>query len=259
MVFEFKDIIKNSKSFRCPTLHIYSWILENGFYIPTHSRKNSTLDYITDPREVIILHTVLTFKSLQNVIQYISTFYNSGFSPFRQSLIITSSHMRIRTKLYPQCRPITSRMKVRWCEYAVDTIASIASCIRCNAESVPIVMSVPQKSLSIEPTKPTMCKWLNFVRCSAVISPAINQHRYSWRPSQRRIAIARGRWTSTGMKQTRYLIWTDLRRVLSTPDETYWHRLANRHHRLRLDSWYPSWSNSWPLYAAPLSPWTPCI
>lgn len=32
------------------------------------------------------------------------------------------------------------------------TIASIASIIRCKAESVPIVMSVPQKSLSMEPT-----------------------------------------------------------------------------------------------------------
>lgn len=41
---------------------------------------------------------------------------------------------------------------------AVVAMASTASMIRCRAESAPIVMSVPQKSLSIEPTKPTMFK-----------------------------------------------------------------------------------------------------
>ena len=45
--------------------------------------------------------------------------------------------------------------------------------MRCRAESVPIVISVPQKSLSIEPTMPTMFKWLYFSRCSLVISPAL--------------------------------------------------------------------------------------
>jgi len=38
-------------------------------------------------------------------------------------------------------------------------IESIASIIRCRAVSAPMVMSVPQKSLSIEPTIPTMFKW----------------------------------------------------------------------------------------------------
>ncbi|TNN66900.1 hypothetical protein EYF80_022817 [Liparis tanakae] len=35
-------------------------------------------------------------------------------------------------------------------------MASTTSMIRCSAESVPMVMSVPQKSLSMEPTMPTM-------------------------------------------------------------------------------------------------------
>ena len=39
----------------------------------------------------------------------------------------------------------------------------------CSAESVPIVMSVPQKSLSIEPTMPTMLRWAYFCWSSALI------------------------------------------------------------------------------------------
>ena len=35
-------------------------------------------------------------------------------------------------------------------------MASTTSMILCSAESVPMVMSVPQKSLSMEPTMPTM-------------------------------------------------------------------------------------------------------
>lgn len=62
-------------------------------------------------------------------------------------------------------------MKVRWCEYAVLTIASIASIMRCNAESVPMVISVPQKSLSIEPTIPAICNTPYFFLWSALIFP----------------------------------------------------------------------------------------
>lgn len=40
---------------------------------------------------------------------------------------------------------------------AVVIIASTTSMILCSAESVPIVISVPQKSLSIDPTIPTIC------------------------------------------------------------------------------------------------------
>lgn len=88
-------------------------------------------------------------------------------------------------RTYPQCRPITSMMNVLWWEYAVLTIASIASMIRCRAESVPMVMSVPQKSLSIDPTMPTMCRLPYFCRCSGVISPfwasSSSSPVHSWR------------------------------------------------------------------------------
>lgn len=80
---------------------------------------------------------------------------------------------------YPQCLPITSIINVRWWEYAVEAIASIASVMRCKAESVPIVMSVPQKSLSIEPTMPAICRCANFVCWSFVIWPKIDKFYYS--------------------------------------------------------------------------------
>lgn len=59
---------------------------------------------------------------------------------------------------YPQCRPITSRTKVLWWLWAVVVMASMTSMMRCRAESVPMVMSVPQKSLSMEPTSPAMLR-----------------------------------------------------------------------------------------------------
>lgn len=37
-------------------------------------------------------------------------------------------------------------------------MASMTSMMRCRAESVPMVMSVPQKSLSMEPTSPAMLR-----------------------------------------------------------------------------------------------------
>lgn len=55
---------------------------------------------------------------------------------------------------------------------AVVVMASTTSMILCKAESVPIVMSVPQKSLSMEPTIPTMFKWDERLASSAVILPA---------------------------------------------------------------------------------------
>lgn len=54
---------------------------------------------------------------------------------------------------------------------AVVIIASTTSMILCKAESVPIVMSVPQKSLSIEPTIPTMWRAEYFWTASASIKP----------------------------------------------------------------------------------------
>ena len=47
---------------------------------------------------------------------------------------------------YPQCLPMTSMMNDLWWEEAVGMMQSTASMIRCKAESVPMVMSVPQKS-----------------------------------------------------------------------------------------------------------------
>lgn len=98
----------------------------------------------------------------------------------------------------PQCLPITSRINVLWWlrveEYghitadvcfsfsqlchggwgdlcAVVVMASTTSMMRCRAESVPMVMSVPQKSLSMEPTMPTMFRWEDFFASCSVILP----------------------------------------------------------------------------------------
>ena len=56
-------------------------------------------------------------------------------------------------------------MNVLWCDEAVGRMASTASTMRCSAESVPIVMSVPQKSLSMDPTMPTTFRWEHAARC----------------------------------------------------------------------------------------------
>lgn len=102
---------------------------------------------------------------------------------------------------HPQWRPITSRTKVRWWLQRVNNIytqmqlkicrinknisiqyclldlcavvmmASIISMMRCSAESAPMVMSVPQKSLSMEPTKPTMFRWPCCLASVSVILP----------------------------------------------------------------------------------------
>jgi len=53
---------------------------------------------------------------------------------------------------------------------AVVVIQSIASIIRCKAESAPMVISVPQKSLSMDPTRPTIFKNLYLSAFSCVIS-----------------------------------------------------------------------------------------
>lgn len=55
-------------------------------------------------------------------------------------------------------------------------MASTASMMRWRAESVPMVMSVPQKSLSMEPTMPTMFRWELALLSSSVISPAGNHY-----------------------------------------------------------------------------------
>lgn len=110
-----------------------------------------------------------------------------------------------RSAPHPQCRPITSSTNVRWwlqgerreeeeeeekggwaCAHgcrgrgaaraahlcAVVVMASITSMMRCSAESVPMVMSVPQKSLSMEPTSPTMFSRPFAFATSSLICPA---------------------------------------------------------------------------------------
>lgn len=54
---------------------------------------------------------------------------------------------------------------------AVVVMASTISIMRCRAESVPMVMSVPQKSLSMEPTMPTMLRWEEHLASLGVILP----------------------------------------------------------------------------------------
>lgn len=54
---------------------------------------------------------------------------------------------------------------------AVVVMASTTSMMRCSAESVPMVMSVPQKSLSMEPTSPTMFSRQFFFATSSLICP----------------------------------------------------------------------------------------
>ena len=54
---------------------------------------------------------------------------------------------------------------------AVVVMASTTSMMRWRAESVPMVMSVPQKSLSIEPTMPTMLRWDDVLASSSLILP----------------------------------------------------------------------------------------
>lgn len=63
--------------------------------------------------------------------------------------------------------------------WAVVVIASTISMILWRAESVPMVMSVPQKSLSMEPTIPTMFRWEEPLASCCVILPEcmLKQHK----------------------------------------------------------------------------------
>ncbi len=74
---------------------------------------------------------------------------------------------------------------MRWWLAAVEAMASIASVIRCRAVSAPIVMSVPDMSLSIEPTRPTMLKAVALAAVSASMLPPASSsstsERHSWR------------------------------------------------------------------------------
>ena len=64
--------------------------------------------------------------------------------------------------------------KVDYLEAVVE-MASTASMILWRAESVPMVMSVPQKSLSMDPTMPTTFRWPHFSFSSSVMEAENNK------------------------------------------------------------------------------------
>jgi hypothetical protein len=66
---------------------------------------------------------------------------------------------------------MTSITNARECEYAVLLMLSIASQIRCRAVGAPMVRSVIDISLSIDPTRPTILRWACALAFSAVILP----------------------------------------------------------------------------------------
>lgn len=120
-----------------------------------------------------LLNCYLFFRLLIliSIFLHINSFWNLYFFENLSIIAVT----------YPQWRPITSIINVLWWEYAVLTMASILSMILWRAESVPIVMSVPQKSLSMEPTNPTMWRCSNFSDCSCVMSPVRKLQFFSWK------------------------------------------------------------------------------
>jgi len=75
---------------------------------------------------------------------------------------------------------------------------STASMIRNSAESVPIVMSVPQKSLSIEPTMPTTCR---LAHCSALSAETFSVSANKMKPYDVDIlnTYAKIRWVATSL------------------------------------------------------------
>jgi hypothetical protein len=148
-------------------------IPEDGIHLssclPTLFRARGSNFHSWDDTHAAAASTVMTNVSPTFVWSEQQTHRFQHHSTYNSSVSIFSNAANDAT--YPQCLPITSIINVRWCEYAVETIASIASMIRCRAESVPMVMSVPQKSLSIDPTMPAMWRCAYFVCWSLVILP----------------------------------------------------------------------------------------
>lgn len=79
---------------------------------------------------------------------------------------------------HPQCRPMTSSTNARECEIAVECMLSIASQILCMAVGAPMVRSVMDMSLSIDPTSPTIlrCPWR--ASCSSVMRSGQRDRSY---------------------------------------------------------------------------------
>ena len=78
---------------------------------------------------------------------------------------------------------MTSITNVRWWLAAVEAIASTASVIRWSAVSAPIVMSVPDMSLSMEPTRPTMLNAVAFAAVAPSMRPSATSSSTSERHS----------------------------------------------------------------------------
>lgn len=95
----------------------------------------------------------------------------------------------------------------------------------CNALSVPIVISVPQKSLSIDPTRPAILREWYFFLCSAVISPVYREK--SW-------------WSSCSFcfwGCYYYRLWVARPTESSTHAWRGQHQSDCHHHQWRPDSW----------------------
>ena len=114
---------------------------------------------------------------------------------------------------------------------AVVVIQSIASITRCKAESAPMVISVPQKSLSIDPTRPTIFKCLY---CSA-LSAAISSGKKATKVRSNRLLTSP--------------MWTYSSRLILSKDypilyERDWHRSVNHHHQYKQYYWCRDQSDS---------------
>ena len=87
---------------------------------------------------------------------------------------------------------MTSTTKVRWWLDAVLSSASSASTMRCSAVSAPMVMSVPNMSLSIDPTIPTRRRCWCAAAASGCSSPAsTSSASSSGHSSRKRLAPVR--------------------------------------------------------------------
>ena len=87
-----------------------------------------------------------------------------------QRLLMTYATPAIKAS-HPQCLPITSSTKALLWEAAVEFMLSIASQILCNAVGAPIVRSVMDISLSMDPTSPTILRCPCWTAWASVILP----------------------------------------------------------------------------------------
>jgi len=108
-----------------------------------------------------LLSTLFKFFTWENSFQSYTNMLTTAKDRFNRSAAPHS--MPSRPTWFTDC----------WYLKAVVAMLSIASMIRNRAESVPTVMSVPQKSLSMEPTMPTMFR---LQHCSAFSADTRSVH-----------------------------------------------------------------------------------